>query len=417
MTRFWALLPCVLAGALAAQSFEEEFRRGLLALSANDLSQARQSLESASRLQPDNSMVWAALAQAYLRGKEAALAREAADRASRLAPPDSPVRHALAMFYSETGDFQKAADAERRYASSPGSDPESAARAADLSLRAGEAALAVVWAETALHRADTARAHHLLGQAYAAVNRPNDAERELRAAVDRDPQLEAYAFDLGQVQLRRGDFAGAAATLKKACRSFPGSAQIQLAYGVAAYGQRRFDLAIDAFLRVIRIDPSIEQPYLFLSRLLDQAGDRLPQVVAAYAAWERMTPDGYLPVCLHAKALSAASGDSPVIEGKLRRSIQLNGQYWESHYELGALLMNQRKWPEAAAELSRAIALNPKHPPAHFQLARVYDKLGKAELAQAERAEHQRLTAAETSAGQAVPLAIPTPAGKDKPLP
>src|ERR1017187_4549166 len=111
MTRSFVFLPVVLAGALAAQSVEDEFRRGLLALSGNDLAQARQSLENASRARPDNAMVWAALAQTYLRVHETALANEAAGRAARLAPADSPVRHALAMFYSETGDFAKAADA------------------------------------------------------------------------------------------------------------------------------------------------------------------------------------------------------------------------------------------------------------------------------------------------------------------
>src|ERR1039458_3467362 len=98
-------------------SFEEEFRRGLLALSGDDLTQARQSLENASRAKPDNAMVWAALAQTYLRVHEIGPANEAAGRAARLAPADSPVQHALAMFYSETGDFSKAANAERQYRS------------------------------------------------------------------------------------------------------------------------------------------------------------------------------------------------------------------------------------------------------------------------------------------------------------
>ena len=411
MTRSFAFLLCVLAGTLAAQSFEDEFRRGLLALSGNDLAQARQRLENASRLKPDNAMVWAALAQTYLRGRETAMAGEAAGRAARLATTDSPARHALAMFYSETGDFAKAADAERQYASSQGADPGAAASAAELSLRAGDAEQAVRWAKAALARGDTAPMHHLLGQAYAATNRPDDAVREFRAAVEREPLLEVYAFDLGQMQLRRGNFAGATETLGKACYRFPKSAQIQLAYGVAAYGQRRFADAIDAFLRVTVIEPSVEQPYVFLGRILDQAGDRLPQVAAVFAAWEKADPGNYLAACLNAKALSAAAGDAAQIEAELRRSIQLNDGYWESHFELGVLLGKNRAWKLAAAELSRSIELNPKVAAAHFQLARAYEKLGDPERARAERAEHQRLTAAETGADQALSLPM------DKPLP
>jgi len=411
MTRSLAFLLCLLAGVLAAQSFEDEFRRGLVSLSGNDLVQARQNLESASRLQPENALVWAALAQTYLRGKDTALANEAAGKASRLATGDSPAQHALAVYYSETGEFAKAADAERQYASTKGADPQAAARAADLSLRAGDVENAALWAKTALQRSDTAQMHHVLGQAHVAANRLDDGEREFRAAAERDPLMEVYAFALGQLQLRRGDFGGAAATLGKACERFPDSAQMQLAYGVAAYGQRRFVDAIEAFLRVIAIDRAVEQPYVFLARILGQAGDRLPQVVAAFAAWEKAEPANYLAVCLHAKTLSAAAGDATEIEAKLRRSIQLNDGYWESHFELGVLLGKNREWKQAAAELSRSIELNPTVAAAHFQLARAYEKLGDPERARAERAEHERLTAAETGAEN--PLAGPN----GKPLP
>jgi len=402
--RRFAFVLSIWAAALAAQeSFESEFRRGLVALGGNDLAAARRSLENASRLQPANGLVWAALAQTYWRGKEPTLADDAAGRAAGLAAANPPVEHALALYYTETGALSQAAEAERQFASSRAADPQAAARAAQLSLRAGEPAQAIQWARTALQRDHAASLHYLLGQAYAAVNQPDSALNELREAVKRDPQQEAYLADLGQMELRRGDFAAALDTLGRGRSRFPNSAQIALAYGVAAYGQRRFTDAIDAFLRVIRIDPSVEQPYVFLARLLDQAGDRLGQITAAYAAWEKAAPGNCLPVCLHAKALSAAGGDPAEIEAELRRSIQLNDAYWESHFELGVLLARNRRWEDAAAELARGIELNPKHAAAHFQLARVYEKLGKPDLAQAERAEHQRLTAAETDAERALP--------------
>jgi tetratricopeptide (TPR) repeat protein len=361
-------LLCLSAAALAAQeSFEAEFRRGLLALNGNDLAQARQSLENASRLKPDNALVWAALAQTYLHGNQTKAANEAAQRAATLAPANPAVEHALAVFYSETGDFKQAADWEGRFAASGAADPQAPARAADF-----------------------------LGHAYAVANRLEDAVREFRKAVESDPKAESFVFDLGQTELQKGDFSAAFATFDRGRQRFPASAQMQLAYGVAAYGQRRFTDAIDAFLEVTRIDPSIEQPYVFLARMLDQAGDRLPRIVAAYASWEKAEPRNYLPACLYAKALAAAGSDPAKIEAELRRAIQLNDRYWESHYELGLVLAGRREWQAAAEELARSVELNPKNAPAHFQLARAYDKLGKADLAQAERAEHQRLTAAET---------------------
>jgi len=402
----WAVLLFASAAALPAQeSFETEFRRGLLALNSNDLAQARQSLENASRLKPDNALVWAALAQTYLHSQDAKRAWEAAQRAATLAPEDPTVNHALAVFCSEAGDFAKAADWERRYASSSAADAMAATRAAQLSLRAGEAQQAILWARTALEKNDAAALHHVLGQAHAAAHEFGPAVRELRRAVEGDPKVEAFVFDLGQAQLRGGDFSGAYATFDQGRQRFPASAQLELAYGVAAYGQRRFTDAIDSFLRVTRLDPSVEQPYVFLARILDQAGDRLPLIVASYTAWEKAEPRNYLAACLHAKALGAAGADHALIASELRRSIHLNERYWESHFELGVLLGQQREWQAAAAELARSIELNPNHAAAHFQLARAYEKLGKRELAQVERAEHQRLTAAETGVGQRSPAA------------
>lgn len=394
---------------LAAQeSFEGELRQGLLALNGNDLVQARQSLEKASRLKPDNPVVWAALAQTYLRANERQQAEEAAGRAADLASGNPVVEHALSTFYSETGDFAKAAAAERLYAASKPADSQAAAHAAALSLQAGEAHEAIQWTRAALQQTDTAELHHLLGQAYIAANQPEEGVPELRHAVERDPRAWTYVFDLGQVQMRRGDFTGALATLDQGRQRFPNNAQIQLAYGVAAYGQRRFADAIDAFLKVTRIDASVEQPYVFLSRILDQAGDRLPEVVAAFARWEQAEPRNNLAACLHAKALSAAAGDPAVIEAELRRSIQLDDSYWEAHFELGVQLLKKHEWKEAAAELSRSIALNPRVAAAHFQLARAYDRLGEPERAKAERSEHERLTAPETNTVPAAPAKEPT---------
>jgi uncharacterized protein HemY len=65
---------------------------------------------------------------------------------------------------------------------------------------------------------------------------------------------------------------------------------------------------------------------------------------------------------------------------------------------LGALLASQSKWPEAQRELARSIELNPGQTRAHYELARVYLRMGKPDLARAERAEYERLKSAETDA-------------------
>jgi tetratricopeptide (TPR) repeat protein len=302
------------------------------------------------------------------------------------------------MFYSESGDFVQAAGWERKFALSKPSDPDAAARAAGLFMQAGDFAQTIVWSATALRLRDSAEIHHLMGAAYAASNRPDDALPELRKAVELEPSSGEFVFDLGRLQLERGDFTGASATFGDARRRFPESAQMQLAYGVAAYGQRQFDEAIDAFLRVVQIDPAVEQPYVFLGRILDNAGGRLPEVTRAFAAYHDKNLRSAQASVLYAQAL-VAQLDPQGLPGLAEKAFALtqaalrqNPDDAEAHYLAGCLLERKQDYPSALAELLKAVAANPGQAAAHFHLARIYERLGRKEDAARERELHQKLT-------------------------
>ena len=171
------------------------------------------------------------------------------------------------------------------------------------------------------------------------------------------------------------------------------SAQLQLATGVAYYGLRRFPEAIDAFLRTITLDAGIEQPYVFLGRMLDQAEQRLPSVTQAFAAFAQRSPENYLSSFLYGKSLALAN-DPDAAEAQFRKSIAQNDGYWEAHFELGVLLGQRRKLAEAVSEIRRAAELNPSDPVAHYHLSRLYDRLDKPTEAAVERDLHARLSAA-----------------------
>ena len=171
--------------------------------------------------------------------------------------------------------------------------------------------------------------------------------------------------------------------------------QLTLALGVARYGQRRFDDAVTIFLKVIHLDPFVEQPYLFLGRLLEQAGDHLSEITQDYEGWAAREPQNAKAQLLLAEALLAQDHHSERAQILLQKSIALDGNNWEAHYQLGVFLADKRDWQAASAELNRSIAIDPKEPLPHYHLARVYDRLGESDKAEAERKIHQQLTAGQ----------------------
>jgi Flp pilus assembly protein TadD len=203
--------------------------------------------------------------------------------------------------------------------------------------------------------------------------------------------LGLFYFEFGQRLLQKQDFTWAADVFVRGLRTNAKDPQLILALGVARYGQRRFDDAAIAFLQVIRIDPQIEQPYAFLGKMLDQAGTHLEKISEAFEARAASNPQNAQAQLLLAKARLANDPHDAKAESLLRAALSLDANNWEAHYELGVLLEGKRNYREAAAELSRASEIDPKQPMPHYHLARVYERLGEAERAKAEREMHQAL--------------------------
>ena len=392
---FAVILTLLVAATQASPPPEAQdlLRDGLVALQQRNLPTAQQDLQQAAVLAPQNPYVLAALAQVYWRQGNKPKAVESADRAAQYRGDNPSIAHGLAMFYAEAQEFGKAATLEKEFAGAPNADRDALARAAQLFLNAGDPGEALALARKNQEANASAAGADLLGRALVANGNVEEGIQNLATAYKRDPTNPAITFDYAHALLTKQDFSRAADVLQPASQANPKDPQLVLALGVARYGQRRFDEAITAFLKAIPLDPSIPQPYVFLGRMLDQAGDHLPAITADYQAWYEKFPKRFEPAYLLAKA-KLAGGDATGAEKLLRQSIQEKSDYWASHFELGQLLAKQRHYPEAAAELERAVELNPKEPMPHYHLARVYERMGQAEKAKTERDIHAQLMAA-----------------------
>jgi Flp pilus assembly protein TadD len=374
------------------ESSTQLLQHGLIALQDGDLAQARNAFEEVAKQEPHNAFAWVSLAETYARLKQPVAAKTAAGRAEKFGGDNPAISHALAMYFTKTGEFSHAAALEQKYVEGGHADAEAEQRVANLFLDGGDVAEALASAEKAVAQHPSPAAENVLGRALLATGKSGESETHLSAAWQGAKTDSRFAFDYAQALLRRQDFDNAAVVLVTALESRPDDPQLVLALGVARYGQRRFDDAIAAFLKVIRIDPQVEQPYVFLGRMLDQAGTHLPEITLAYQRWSARNPKSAEGLLLLAKARLAADSKDPTAEGLLRKSLGFDGNNWEAHYELGVLLEGKRDWAGAAVELKRSSELDAKQAMPHYHLARVYDRLGDGEKAKAERELHEKLT-------------------------
>ena len=377
------------------------------ALAQDRPAEARPLLESATRLNPRDAMAWALLAQTYWRLKQPMQAAAAAKRVD--ATSDAKVQHALAIYYAQSGNRKRAAQLETQFARSGDADKTAALRAAMLNLEAGDHVAAIEMGEWALRSEDRLETRQLLARAYEAAGRMDDAIRQRREMVRLSPHSEDAHAELGKLLLRAGRFTAAVVFLEESRASFDKSPQIELELGVALYSLRRFDEAAGRFLRVMELEPAIEQPYVFLARMIDQTPGRVPDLLERAAQWNRREKDNHYAPFVYAKALQAAGGGTDGadrIELLLREAIRRQPKFWESHFELAQVLEQRGNLAGAAAEFQIAVTLNPKQAAPHYRLARIYERLGQKQQAAHQRAIHAQILEAEKGRpGMAEPLA------------
>ena len=367
--------------------------RGVLALEANDLVMARAQFETAAKQAPTYAVAWMLLAQTRAKQGELKGAGEAAALAEKYGGKDPAILLGLANFYGSTmGDLLRAASFGERYAVLVPADLGAWLRVASLYLSLGKPAEAIA---AGVRGKPSAELSLVLGKAYLERKEWAKADAAFDAAVRLGPYDEEVRFAAAQGRLLHQDFAGAASVLLEARKVFDKSASLELTLGVAYYGQRKFDKAVEQFLLAIRLNPEMPQPYAFLGRILEHAGERLPEVRASFEGLELRHPESPLGWLLHAKALVAEfpSGYPPEAARALElveKSVAIADGDADAQLVLGGLLFRKGDLAGAVTHLEKSAALNAKDSAVHFQLARVYGAMGRKDDATRERALHEK---------------------------
>jgi tetratricopeptide (TPR) repeat protein len=263
---------------------------------------------------------------------------------------------------------------------------------------------------------DLRPAHQLLGYALLAQGYANEAIAHLEKAQD--------IAALGIAQLEAGQWSDAAVNLQAALTKHPNDPDLLYYFGRASglLSKQSIDTLIAAYPDSARAHQAMAENYYVLRQM--------PQAEKEFQATIRLRPD--LPhIHLELGLVFAGASQWLKAEEAFRAETKLQPGNAEAAYRLGNALLQQGKAREARAELTRADQLQPEMPEtlyslgkaaslegdaasaekawkkvievekesslaaqAHFALAGLYRKQGKAEDAERELAEFKKLQSA-----------------------
>ncbi|MFL6257122.1 MAG: tetratricopeptide repeat protein [Pyrinomonadaceae bacterium] len=274
---------------------------------------------------------------------------------------------ALASLRKATGDPQFAADANLSVGL--------------LLMKQNQAREAVAPLEQAvrLGAQPTAVAQMLLGNAYLAVDRPEDALTALRAA---DPNQFYTQLGLGFAHLSLNHNDEAVASFNAAQRLQPTSPEAFVGLGNAYTRLLRYREAEDAYARSLSLKSDSAEALMGQAVLHYNQGQYALLVESARQA-ARFAPQNAAAQTLLGAAL-AITGDMAGGLRATREAVRLEPENYWPHHVLGFILVRDDKPKEALAEARTAARLKPNYPETQNLLAYVLNQLGQhAEALQA----------------------------------
>ena len=149
--------------------------------------------------------------------------------------------------------------------------------------------------------------------------------------------------------------------------------------GVSFYNQREFSKAIQAYQKVIELDPTYVEAYNNLGIIYQMIGD-FERAFESYRESTNINPryeKGYNNLGI----LLLLKGHNEEALEVFQKALAINSNNIESHINLGILLKKKGEWEKAIESYRRALAINPLHGETHYNIALLYEQLENLELA------------------------------------
>jgi tetratricopeptide (TPR) repeat protein len=247
----------------------------------------------------------------------------------------------------------------------------------------------------------SADAHFLLGFALLHEGKATESLAEYtEGAKFGEPGADDLAAVASDYVLLK-DFADADRWLRAALQRAPTRAQLWYLLGRTQYNENRWADAEHSFLECLRLETRHVRAEYNLG-LVYEAEQRLIKAEEAYQTaigWEGVPPEDIQPYLDWGMLLRR--------QGKIAKALPLLSVAAQdpraanplAHQELGLALDSLGRTEEAVAEVKKAVALTPNVEALHFFLGRMYRKMGRRTDATREFAEAARIAGTQTDAG------------------
>jgi len=226
-------------------------------------------------------------------------------------------------------------------------------------------------------------AAYLLADTYFRENKPKQSLEQFTAAAKiKTPtaeDLEIVALDY----VLLSDYRDAGNYLEESLRMEPANVEVRYHLGRVRYQQNQFDQAIAAFKEVLKRDPGNVKAQDNLGLSLEAENQLVPAIAEyrkAIALEEAATVHSEQPY-LNLGALLNKVNQSDEAAGLLEKAKDIDPKSSKIRYELGKACFGLRRFEDSRREVEEAVRLDAKNAPVHYLLGRVYQRLGKSDLA------------------------------------
>ena len=272
-------------------------------------------------------------------------------------------------------------------------------------LRSGGLDNALASAERAKSVADSGSIESLMGDIQEKRGDPLAAVHSYQAAVTLEPSEERYHLALGLELLRHQTFDAALVVFKQASALFPQSVRVKILLGLTYFFVDRSAEASQALQDAAKIDPRNETVARYLGEItLQDTSTPDPAAIAQVCTFADEHPQSKTADAFCGGILLKVARDGgdisrrPEILRRLRHAAHIAPREPIARCQLGKAFEWSGMWSQARPETEACVRLDPGSPDGHYQLSRIYRRMGLTALAHQQIALQQRAALRQSEA-------------------